>query len=112
MQQAKIAKIISMDGRSVIFHVTPDTAEQALLLVMSAYEAMRSEETTPRRQLLDSLAAIPGLKIPRADRVLESCIRDGDVAALANHSARRYALTDQGRDKAHKAIEHLLTKRK
>jgi hypothetical protein len=101
-----------MGRDSIRFHVTPDTAEQALLLVLSAYETLRREGTTPRRPLLDSLAAISGLKIPRADRVLESCIRDGDVAALANHSARRYALTDQGRDKAHNAIEELLMKRK
>ena len=88
------------------FRVTPDNAEQALLLVIFGHAAS-GPETITRRQLLDQLAAVPGMKIPRPDRVLESCIRDGDVAVMSNSRIRRYALTANGEAKAKRAIDDL-----
>jgi len=87
----------------VTFRVTPDTAEQALLLVIYGHAAS-GYETITRRQLLDQLGAMPGLKIPRPDRVLETCIRDGDVTVMSNTRTRRYALTANGEAKAKRAI--------
>lgn len=85
------------------FRVTPDTAEQALLLVIFGHAASGSETIT-RRQLFNQLDGIPGLKIPRPDRVLETCIRDGDVAVISNSRIRRYALTANGEAKAKRTI--------
>lgn len=93
----------SVDQNAVTLRVTPETAEQALLLVIFDHTTSGSETIT-RRQLLDQLGAIPGLKIPRPDRVLETCIRDGDVAVMSNSRIRRYALTSNGEAKAKRAI--------
>ena len=107
MDKRTVSKILEMDHDPMIFRIAPDNAQQALLLVIFAHKALGSHEVITRRQLLDPLRAIPGLKIPRADRVLESCIGDGDVTVVSSGRVRRYALTTQGEAKANQALDGL-----
>ncbi len=99
--QADVAldKIMRVEGRVVSLTVRAASLDDAILLIVYGQKAMRGNETVTGSEVMDGLT-VSGLRVGRADRLLEKAGSSGDVIVIGTGRAKRYRISNAGMNKA------------
>lgn len=104
-----LEKIMRTDGRTVSLTVRPNSAEEAILLLLYGQKALRNNDSVTGGEVNDGITATGGIAVPRPDRVLEKIASDGDVIVSGERRAKRYRLTNAGLAKAKQTATTLIS---
>jgi hypothetical protein len=103
-------KIMQFDDseRIVSLTVRPNSAEDAVLLILLGQKWMLSHETVTGGAIMEGIVATGGLQVARVDRLLEKLGRDGYVIVLGERRSKTYRLTNSGVNKAKEIADALI----
>lgn len=103
-----LSKIMKVENRVVSLTVTPQSAEDAVLLLLLGQRLMRNNESPTGSELVDGVSATGGLEMGRSDRLMERIARNGDVIMIGERRGKRYRLTNAGINKARQIAANLI----
>jgi hypothetical protein len=92
-------KIYRTEGRIVSLTATPQTPNDAALLVMLGQKHYRNNDTVTGQEVGDGLDH-SGVVAGRVDRIMDAFIQEGSVMKIGQGRATRYRLTNTGLSKA------------
>ena len=105
--EASLARIMRVDDRVVSLTIRPRSVDEAVLLLLYGQKAMRANDSVTGAEIMDGLTAT-GVRVERADRLLEKAAMAGDVIVAGAGRAKRYRLSNAGLANARSvAAEHI-----
>jgi hypothetical protein len=105
---AAITKIMRVDNRVVSLTVKPNSAEDAVLLLLLGQRLLRNNESPTGSEIVDGAERTGGLDMGRSDRLFERIARNGDVIMIGERRGKRYRLTNTGISKARRIAATLI----
>lgn len=104
-----LGKIMRVDNRVVSLTVRPDTADDAVLLILYGQRTIRENESITGGEVIEGLTATGGLAISRVDRLLEKLAREGSVIVIGERRGKRYRLTNTGLARARQVATEMIS---
>jgi hypothetical protein len=105
---ASLSKIMKVESRVVSLTVTPQSIDDAALLLLYGQRLMRNNEAATGSEIVDGLVATGGLDTGRSDRMFDRIARNGDIIMIGAHRSKRYRLTNAGMNKARQIASGLI----
>ena len=94
--EARLDKIMKLNGRIVSLTIRPHDVEDAVLLLLYGQKVLRQNDSVTGAEIMSGITATGGLSIGRTDRLLEQLATFGDVIVIGEHRSKRYRLTNAG----------------
>jgi hypothetical protein len=88
--------------------VKPNSAEDAVLLLLLGQRLLRNNESPTGSEIVDGAERTGGLDMGRSDRLFERIARNGDVIMIGERRGKRYRLTNTGISKARRIAATLI----
>jgi hypothetical protein len=102
-------KIMVFDGDEKIVSLTvrPESAEDAVLLILLGQKELLSHESVTGGAIMEGITSTGGLQVARVDRLLEKLGARGEVIVLGERRSKTYRLTNTGLNRAKEIAEQL-----
>ncbi len=97
--QLDLERIMRVDGRAVSLTVRPNSATDAVLLLLLGHRQLRSTDSVGGTEIAEGLRE-SGQPTVRPDRVTDRLTAEGAVITVGAHRSRRYRLTNVGMARA------------